>query len=444
MFAKSLIALLSTLALVTAVPNPVPPPAQQERRGVLPTSWHHPRDHPVAALFRRGPEDLPAVGSDAWRAKFANLGQNPEANIPQAWLDALHRAQAANLIPNIPLATSPDGGSTAVYPPGVNGGQEPICSSQFQCRHTDDIWDAPSGMIGLSVDDGPVSFPDASPRLYDFLRTHNQKVTHFMIGANILNAPTMFMRAFEELGDDIGVHTWTHRHMSLLSNEQLVAELGWTLQIIYDSTEGRVARYWRPPYGDCDNRVRAIAKHVFGLTTVIWNQDSRDWTMAANPPGTTLARIQSDFANWLSGPRTPGLVILEHEITADDVTAFINMYPLIAAASSSGQPWTAVSVAQLFDGHVEGATLNGTAVGWYQNAKDNEGDVDQEMDVAGGSPTTSSSAGHSNSTTSTRTGTGTATATSTSSHSTSDAHKTFTLGGVAVGVLVLITSALAL
>ena len=122
-----------------------------------------------------------------------------------------------------------------MYAPGVVGGQEPICSSQFQCRHADDIWDAPAGMIGLSVDDGPVNFPDASPKLYDFLKANNQKVTHFMIGANILNAPDMFMRAFEELGDDIGVHTWTHRHMSLLSNEQLVADLGWTMQIIHDS-----------------------------------------------------------------------------------------------------------------------------------------------------------------------------------------------------------------
>ena len=32
-------------------------------------------------------------------------------------------------------------------------------------------------------------------------------------------------------------------------------------------------RFWRPPFGDVDNRVRTIAKEVFGLTTVIWNQE---------------------------------------------------------------------------------------------------------------------------------------------------------------------------
>ena len=45
------------------------------------------------------------------------------------------------------------------------------------------------------------------------------------------------------------------------------------MQIIHDSTGGRVPRYWRPPYGDSDNRIRAIAKSVFGLTQIDWNQE---------------------------------------------------------------------------------------------------------------------------------------------------------------------------
>ena len=73
--------------------------------------------------------------------------------------------------------------------------------------------------------------------------------------------------------DDIAVHTWTHPYMTTLSNLELVGEFGWTMEIIHNSTGGRLPKYWRPPYGDSDNRVRAIAKEVFGLTTVIWNQE---------------------------------------------------------------------------------------------------------------------------------------------------------------------------
>ena len=250
-------------------------------------------------------------------------------------------------------------------------------------------------MIGLSVDDGPVSDTDASPRLYDFLKENNQRVTHFMIGINILASPDMFLRAFQELGgelrassplpspkmtsppqkfsDHLGVHTWTHRYSSLLTNEELVAELGWTLQIIYDSTGGRVPRYWRPPYGDADNRVRAIAKYIFGLTTVVWNQDSEDWTMSDNT--TTLSAIQDAFTGWLNGPRSPGLIILEHEITGDDVTAFMNMYPLIATAGG-GAPWQVMSISQLFDGHTNGTH----GKGWYQNS-DNSTAVVTEANI---------------------------------------------------------------
>ena len=81
--------------------------------------------------------------------------------------------------------------------------------------------------------------------------------------------------------------------MTTLSNLDLVAEFGWTIQIIKNSTVsffgvfrshdkssyrrdsqgGRLPRYWRPPYGDTDNRVRAIAKEIFGLQTIIWNHE---------------------------------------------------------------------------------------------------------------------------------------------------------------------------
>lgn len=93
-----------------------------------------------------------------------------------------------------------------------------------------------------------------------------------MIGLNILYNPDVFSEAFKN-GDDLAVHTWTHPYMTTLSNEAIVAELGYTMQIIHDSTQGRIPRFWRPPYGDSDNRVRAIAKYVFGLSMIIWNQE---------------------------------------------------------------------------------------------------------------------------------------------------------------------------
>jgi hypothetical protein len=149
--------------------------------------------------------------------------------------------------------------------------------------------------------------------------------------------------------------------MTTLTNEQVVAELGWTMQIIHDSTGGRVPRYWRPPYGDVDNRVRAIAYQVFGLTSMIWNRDTGDWKISSG--GNTLAKVQDMFEEWLAGPRSPGLIILEHEIEGVDVTAFMSALPLIRQNTQ----WTAVSCAQLFENQP-----NGT---WYLNALNNTSPV---------------------------------------------------------------------
>jgi chitin deacetylase len=94
-----------------------------------------------------------------------------------------------------------------------------------------------------------------------------------MIGINIINNPNEFTFAFETLQDDIAVHTWTHPYMTTLSNLDVLGQLGWSMQLIHNSTGGRVPKFWRPPYGDADNRIRAIAKQVFGLDTIVWNQE---------------------------------------------------------------------------------------------------------------------------------------------------------------------------
>lgn len=55
---------------------------------------------------------------------------------------------------------------------------------------------------------------------------------------------------------------------------------------------------------------------------------SNDWTLGT-PGGTTVQAIQASFQGWLSGPQTTGLIVLEHELTNDAVTAFMNVYPVM-------------------------------------------------------------------------------------------------------------------
>ena len=115
-------------------------------------------------------------------------------------------------------------------------------------------------------------FSKGSPTLYDFLERESVTATHFVVGAHVRTNPDLFLTAFSTLGDDIAVHTYTHPYMTSLSNDAVFAELVYTMQIIYNCTGGRVAKYWRPPYGDSDRRVQGIA-NCLNLTTILWNHE---------------------------------------------------------------------------------------------------------------------------------------------------------------------------
>ncbi|KAG9317294.1 carbohydrate esterase family 4 protein [Chiua virens] len=347
-------ALLLAAAIVHASVHPGRPSRADGNR--LSNKWYHEEDHPAYNLFRRQSSNdgvvYAAIGTPEWSGNFP-AGAATTDNMPQAWVDALNNALSAGSIPDIPVSTSANGGSPT-YPSGYDPNSDAVCSSTYKCTAAGDIWDAPENTIAISFDDGPLPASDA---LNNFLSSNNEHATHFYIGSNILLYPQAFQTALLN-GDDIAIHTWSHPYMTTKSNAEVVAELGWAMEIVHNSSGGRVPKYWRPPYGDSDTRVRAIAKEVFGLTTVVWNRDTDDWTLDQNPPGTTTDNIAGLMQTWLTGPKSPGLVILEHELSDLAVSTFMEAYPLMV---SNG--WKRVSLAQL-DG-----------LGSYQNAFDSNSPV---------------------------------------------------------------------
>jgi hypothetical protein len=51
------------------------------------------------------------------------------------------------------------------------------------------------------------------------------------------------------------------------------------------------------------------------------------------------------MTEWITGPKSPGLIILEHELSDQSVAAFMSAYPLMKS-----NKWTTASVAQIVDG----------------------------------------------------------------------------------------------
>ncbi|KAF7433435.1 hypothetical protein PC9H_005387 [Pleurotus ostreatus] len=376
--------------------------------GQLPTTWYHTDEHPVHKLFKRGPAtdgiNYAAVGSPTWASAYPR--SSPDiSQLPQAWTNALSQAVQAGKIPDIPKTTNTPQTNPS-YPSGTNPMDPSVCSSTYKCRIPGDTWDAPNGVFGTGFDDGP---QPASATLNKFLKANNERATHYMIGVNILNNAGLFTEAFEELENDIAVHTWTHPYMTTLTNEEIVGQLGWTMEIIHNSTGGRLPRYWRPPYGDYDQRVRAVAREVFGLEVILWNQDTEDWSLTTG--GTSMGAVNASMHRWLTGPKSPGLIILEHELSDQSVQAFISAYPEIKANG-----WRTLSQAEIPGGSV------------YQN-EDDDGNVTPNLVGAQVSIAPSSSSSTSSSSASTTGSSGSSTTSTSGSTSASSSTTSTTATG---------------
>lgn len=308
--------------------------------------------HPKRHLFER----RDATGKLAARQqKYPDILTVPDPSLlPSAWKDALNEAVSSGKVPHIPRSTLDANGNPS-YPSGLDAN---TIGSWTLSKYLgpNDISQAPNGVWAIGFDDGPT---DVSPPLYKFLTEQNQPATHFMIGSNIVSYPNEFMAA-NASGGQLAVHTWSHKLQTSLSNEQVLGDLAWTMQIIYDRT-GRIPNLWRPPQGDVDNRVRAIAEDVLGLHTVLWQADSNDYCLDAhyrtqcgsdNAIGQSYDSIMNYIRTHVDGPKNPGLVILEHEIHVPAVQIFREYYPTLKQKG-----WRPLAVGD-FD----------SVGGWYANA----------------------------------------------------------------------------
>lgn len=255
-------------------------------------------------------------------------GPDPRAK----WIQAYQRAKIAGLIPAIPKSKIVN--YRPVYPTSY---QNTVCNPGYNnCNLTDDVMSAPAGTAGISFDDGP---QPPSLGLLDYLKSQSQKATHFLIGSRIISNLRIF-QTLDRAEEHLAVHTFSHPMMTSLTDHQILGEIGWTMQLIHDYSQRHlIARYWRPPYGDVDQRVDAIARHVFGLETIMWRYDPRDWCLSdAVPKGSACSlgngpqsstELDNELDVFIRSAKQNGLLILEHEQSRRAVAGFKLAFPLI-------------------------------------------------------------------------------------------------------------------
>ena len=162
-------------------------------------------------------------------------------------------------------------------------------------------------------------------------------------------------------GHQIGVHTWSHPPLTTLTTEEIIAEFGWTKKIIKDLT-GVTPNTFRPPYGDIDDRVRAIAL-AMGLQAVIWTRISPTATFDTgdfNINGGTISSTEV-IQNWneIMGNATTistGFIVLEHDLfqqTVDIATGYILPEGLAHQPALNIQPVITCLGLPLSDAYIE-------------------------------------------------------------------------------------------
>ncbi|KAG8958294.1 chitin deacetylase [Tulasnella sp. 419] len=111
------------------------------------------------------------------------------------------------------------------------------------CMRETDISVCPNKMDwGVSYDDGPSPY---TPKLLNFLHEKDLRATFFVVGSRVVSRPAMLQTEYMS-GHEISIHTWSHRPLTTLTNEQIVAELGWTRKAIKDVI-GVSPNTMRPP-----------------------------------------------------------------------------------------------------------------------------------------------------------------------------------------------------
>ncbi|CAG8575497.1 5963_t:CDS:2, partial [Paraglomus occultum] len=247
----------------------------------------------------------------------ADITPNTNDPVVKQWLSTVDLSN----VPNLPASN----GGKVNYNPTLCTPPTVIQPNQgsWTCQKfvaNDDIIDCPGkNTWGLTYDDGPSQF---TPALLTVLAANKLHATFFVVGSRVVSHPEIVKNMIAQ-GHNVAVHTWSHPALTSLSNEQVVTELKWTLKSIKDAC-GLTPKYMRPPFGDTDNRVRAITKAV-GLTTIIWTDgfDTDDWALTTGK--STLNDVLNVFDGFVSKaasmPR--GFLVLEHDLFNQTVNAAI-------------------------------------------------------------------------------------------------------------------------
>lgn len=132
------------------------------------------------------------------------------------------------------------------------------------------------GYVALTFDDGPFS---TTGLLLDRLAQLKVRATFFNLGKAELRYPGVVRRE-ARAGMWFGNHSYDHPYLTQLAPELVTYQLRET-RLIHRAITTKSHGFYRPPYGDTNDAVRAEAARN-GMVEALWTVDTKDYESTAD------------------------------------------------------------------------------------------------------------------------------------------------------------------
>ena len=200
------------------------------------------------------------------------------------------------------------------------------------------VIDPSKPMIALTFDDGP---SNNTTHIVELLRFYNSRATFYVVGNRISTYASTIQYCAGQ-GNEIGIHTWEHAKLTVLSPQEISDQLTLTEQAV-EQYAGVTCASVRPTGGACNDTVKTVAGQL-GYYLVNWSVDTEDWK----------TRDADSTYNAIMSGAYDGAIVLCHDLYESTATAMDRVIPELIA-----QGYQLVTVSELLS-YRDGGAVPGT------------------------------------------------------------------------------------
>lgn len=163
--------------------------------------------------------------------------------------------------------------------------------------------------ISFTFDDGPSKY---TIDLLNTLEINNSSATFFMLG-NRMKYNSDIVKKVYESNSEIGSHTYSHKRLTNLTDNELYNEIN-SSEIIYNDITKDKIKYLRPPYGSYNDKIKLLNYNI-----ILWNIDTKDW----------LNKDSKKIYNTVLNNACDGCIVLMHDIYPETIEAVKMLIPML-------------------------------------------------------------------------------------------------------------------